>query len=469
LLNRLFLIPYPVTHICVIWYSPEDITKVNFSGLSHLPKANNRTTVIPDEWCNPKSGLMGILNAFDKNKATHEDVESTKARFYDVPAEELERFLSQLSIQQRFGLRMMLKGQLPHSDRMNGDWDQPAIQFLPAAESLAIPQLLTDSAAVEKYLRDYHIGLATGDHSNHRDYNGGKALPNSLRGALIREFNGNGLKMPKDLRGSWWNNATAIGADFQGADLSGATLIGVDLSKAELSGCNLSGARLINCKIDGANLIGAIMDCTWIENCTITDSVMNGGVIQDVIVTTSYINNLTLHGTDENPMMIKGLYLSDSVVLDYALMGNCHVQQIEVHGSAVVGQSNDHVPSVELDCCQLSYYADQPPLRGLSKLILPPNGMIVRQIDCDRQVRQMGAIGSSLVLTVVDGNGQSLGDVPVLEHLARVQIGYQSPKANGRQPFTRNPQLPMARQYWPDVVAEDDAARFKQLLQGAGR
>jgi hypothetical protein len=196
---------------------------------------------------------------------------------------------------------------------------------------------------------------------------------------------------------------------------------------------------------------------------------MHGGVIQDVIVTTSYINNLTLHGTDENPMMIKGLYLSDSVVLDYALMGNFHVQQIEVHGSAVVGQSNDHVPSVELDCCPLSYYADQPPLRGLSKLILPPNGMIVRQIGCDRQVQQMGAIGLSLVLTVVDGNGQSLGDVPVLEHLAGVQIGYQSPKANRRQPFTRNPQLPMPRQYWPDVVAEDDAARFKQLLQGAGR
>jgi hypothetical protein len=168
-------------------------------------------------------------------------------------------------------------------------------------------------------------------------------------------------------------------------------------------------------------------------------------------------------------MMIKGLYLSDSVVLDYALMGNCHVQQIEVHGSAVVGQSNGHVPSVELDCCQLSYYADQPPLRGLSKLILPPNGMIVRQIDCDRQVKQMGAIGSSLVLTVVDGNGQSLGDVPVLEHLAGVQIGYQSPNANGQQPFTRNPQLPMPRQHWTDVVAEDDAARFQQLLQPAGR
>jgi len=413
--------------------------------------------------------LLGIRSSLSGNRATRGDVESTKARFYDVPAEELERFLSQLSTPQRFGLRMMLDGKLPHFERMNGDWDQPAIQFVTAAESLEIPQLLTDYAAVKKYLSDHHIGLATGDHSNHRDYNGGKSLPNSLRGALIREFNGNGLKMPKDLRGSWWNNATAIGADFQGADLSGATLIGVDLSKAKLSGCNLSGARLINCKIDGANLSGAIMDCTWIENCTITDSVMHGGVMRDVIVTASYINNLTLHGTDENPMMIRGLYLSDSVVLDYALMGNCHVQQIEVHGSAVVGQSNGHVPPVELDYCPLSYYADQPPLRGLSKLILPPNGMVVRQIDCDRQVPQTGAIGLSLVLTVVDGNGQSLGDVPVLEHLARVQIGYQSPKANGRQPFTRNPQLPMPRQHWTDVVAEDDAARFQQLLQGAGR
>jgi hypothetical protein len=48
-------------------------------------------------------------------------------------------------------------------------------------------------------------------------------------------------------------------------------------------------------------------------------------------------------------MMIAGLHLSDSVVLDYALMGNCHVQQIEVYSSAVVGQSNGHVPPEELD------------------------------------------------------------------------------------------------------------------------
>ncbi|MBU3655624.1 MAG: hypothetical protein FGM23_04615 [Alphaproteobacteria bacterium] len=450
--------------------SAADLTGVNFSDLPDLPQVDEKTTVIPPEWCQPKSGLVGFRNSLKRNKATSADIAETKARFEGVPPEELERFLGQLSTLQRFGLRMMLQqGQLPHTQRMNGRWDQPAVQFVDAAELLDIPKLFTDSAAVEQYLSDHHIGVAEGDHSNHRDYNGGKALPNTFRGAWIRDFNGNGRTMPKDLRGTWWNNATAIGADFQGSDLSDATLIGVDLSKANLSGVNLSGARLVNCNLADANLSGAIMDCTWIENCTITDSVMHGGVIQDVVVTASYINNLTLHGTDENPMMIKGLHLSDSVVLDYALMGNCHVQQIEVYSSAVVGQSNGHVPPEELDYCSLSYYADQPPLRGLSNLILPPNGMVVRQINCDRQVAQTGAIGSSLVLTVVDGNGQPIDDKPLLEHLAGVQIGYQPPKANRQPPLSSNPQLPPPRQHWPDVDAKHAAAPFQAFSQGATR
>ncbi|MFN5174021.1 MAG: pentapeptide repeat-containing protein, partial [Holosporaceae bacterium] len=406
-----------------------------------------------------------------RNKATSTDIAETKARFEGVPPEELERFLNQLSTLQRFGLRMMLQqGKLPHSQRIETGWDQPAFQSVPAAELLDIPKLLTDPAAVEQYLSDHHIGVAEGDHSQHQDRNGGKALPPTFRGALIRDFNGNGRTMPKDLRGTWWNNATAIGADFQGADLSDAILIDVDLSKANLSDVNLSGARLVNCNLAEANLSGAIMDCTWIENCTITDSVMHGGVIQDVVVTASYINNLTLHGTDENPMIIKGVHLSESVVLDCVLGGNCHVQQIEVYSSAVVGQSNGHVPPEELDYCSLSYYADQPPLRGLSNLILPPNAMVARQIDCDRQVAQgAGAIGSSLVLTVVDGNGRLLGDVPLLEHLAGVQIGYQSPQANRQPPLSSNPQLPPERQHVSDVDAKHAAAPFQAFSQGATR
>jgi hypothetical protein len=45
---------------------------------------------------------------------------------------------------------MLQQGQLPHTQRMNGRWDQPAVQFVDAAELLDIPKLLTDSAAVEK-------------------------------------------------------------------------------------------------------------------------------------------------------------------------------------------------------------------------------------------------------------------------------------------------------------------------------
>ncbi|MFN9253919.1 MAG: HEAT repeat domain-containing protein, partial [Holosporaceae bacterium] len=88
--------------------SAADLTGVNFSGLPHLPQVDEKTTVIPPEWCKPKL-LMGIGNAFDRNKATSTDIAETKARFEGVPPEELERFLNQLSTLQRFGLRMMLQ------------------------------------------------------------------------------------------------------------------------------------------------------------------------------------------------------------------------------------------------------------------------------------------------------------------------------------------------------------------------
>jgi hypothetical protein len=404
-----------------------------------LPQVDARTRVIPRHWFAPQPLAQRVLGRNSNSNPTPKEISQTRLRFTNIPEAELARFISQLDVQQQRGLQII--------------FGRDAVPRIQTASAVELPEtLLTNSAAVKEYLKTNNIGLATGDHS-------GKTLPNNgaLRGALIEGFNFNESTIPKDLRGARLVDGTARAANLQGVNLSDAVLINVDLSRTDLKGVNLSRATLINCNLDGVDLGGAILDCTWIENCTIANSVMKGGVIRNVIVQNSLVDNLTLHGTDEKPMIIKGLALYDSAALDLAFWGNSVVENIELHGSAAAGQMKGHVRAEEVHASADSYFAEQPPLAERSRLILPPYGTVVSRLGSGAP--QAGT-GSQIVLTVGDAEGKTLGYVPVLEHLAKVELGYQKSTRGSGLALSGNPQYPTARDHWQDMVDGDDLKRF---------
>lgn len=278
------------------------------------------------------------------------------------------------------------------------------------------------------------LPLIKGDHHN-ADLTDQARYP--LRGSFIEGASLVDATMSnQQLQGAVIGNSDLSGINLRGADLTDALLVNVNLTGADLRGIILTGARLVNCNLDGVLLDQVTMVETQMQQCTMANVTIREGVIADLFVCQSDLHNISFSGDQTGKgLIIGGIGLVDSIMINAQFSGNTSVKEIELLGSLAVGSGPGILSTANLIISPESEWRDQMiQIVADSKL-----GDISYELSAERieqhppsRERQPGRnipkgsfLTTFLLQERVSRNGSLMASVPLLEHLATQKIGFQ--------------------------------------------
>jgi uncharacterized protein YjbI with pentapeptide repeats len=389
--------------------------------------------------------LLGIEWGDPRYSPTAEEVAAQKARFKGWSQDDFNDLTSplgpfRLGTLQKSALRRLAKIFFePSPSSLFKPNSQPfakAADFLPP--TVFYPEEVLGSFPALRSMADpANLPLIKGAHPNADFTDKGRF---SLRGGFIEDASLVNANMTgQDLEGAVISNSDLSGANLQRVNLRGATLVNVDLSGADLSGADLTETNFVNCNFEGANLNGVSMINCQIQQCTIKDVTITEGVIEGLILCQSFVHHVSFSGDQEGSgVIVGGIGFYDSIVMDAQFSGNTTVDEIELAGSLFVGSGPGILKAENCIVGQGSEWRDQV-VQTASDAVL---GQVLSQLRLEpsrgdgkgRTPSQApdGSNPASILLTEVFCTRSGLlGEVPVLDHLRGLRIGYQ-----GRAPLT---------------------------------
>jgi uncharacterized protein YjbI with pentapeptide repeats len=281
------------------------------------------------------------------------------------------------------------------------------------------------------------LPVIKGTHSNADLTDQGKF---ALSGGFIEDALLVNAKMTgQNLEGAVISNSDLSGANLQRVNLRGATLVNVDLTGADLRGADLTETKFVNCKLNGVKLDGVRMIDCQMQQCTMENVTITGGVIDGLILCQSFFQNISFSGDPEGSgLIVGGIGLYDSIVMGAQFSRNTTVDEIELSGSLFVGSGPGILKAENCIVGQGSEWRDRVVQTGsdavlgqvLSEFKLEPYRIAGKGQAPNRAPDETNPT-SILVTEVLWTKGGLLGEVPVLDHLLRLEIGYQ-----GRIPLT---------------------------------
>jgi uncharacterized protein YjbI with pentapeptide repeats len=283
------------------------------------------------------------------------------------------------------------------------------------------------------------LPVIKGTHSNADLTDQGKF---ALSGGFIEDALLVNAKMTgQNLEGAVISNSDLSGANLQRVNLRGATLVNVDLTGADLRGADLTETKFVNCKLNGVKLDGVRMIDCQMQQCTMENVTITGGVIDGLILCQSFFQNISFSGDPEGSgLIVGGIGLYDSIVMGAQFSRNTTVDEIELSGSLFVGSGPGILKAENCIVGQGSEWRDRVVQTGsdavlgqvLSEFKLEPYRIAGKGQAPNRAPDETNPT-SILVTEVLWTKGGLLGEVPVLDHLLRLEIGYQ-----GRIPLNLN-------------------------------
>ena len=261
----------------------------------------------------------------------------------------------------------------------------------------------------------------------------------SMRGVLI---DGADLSVGNlsglDLSHAVIANSNLQKVNLRGACLDEAILTNVDLTGADLSKTRLNGTVLVNCHLKGVTLNGVVGDGLRLVQSTLSDTTITDGVLTDLIVEKSVIDHVSFDGNAKG-IIINGLGLYDSMMVNSHFGGNTRVNNIELQGSLMLADGPGILTPDVMDISPTSdYRSHRVHMRPDDILGTVRTEMMIErgQIDFNPQRDSQSwarfipfaksPVSPGLaVFDLVSVETGVLGTVPVVEHLARQKIGCQ--------------------------------------------
>ena len=322
-----------------------DLSEANLSGLGSqffdqhnanvvspladidAPRYDSTTRFLPKSWDKPF------------HRPTPEEKELQKKRFEGWTPEQVEFIARKVGVLQKAALKRL--AQLLREDAKKNlilpsrNQGGSAHEFFPdtvfgGTNEQEIKKAISGHQA---YVDSAGLPLLKGNHDKkdltHHNLRGGFIVGASLINAHMPE---------QDLEGICINNSNLSGINLRNANLTDAILDNVDLTEADLRGVNLTRTRFVNCNLDRVLLDGATMLATQMHQSTLSNVTISEGVIDDLLVSESVLKNLSFAGRlDGKGLLIGGIGLADSLMINAQFSGFTTVNQIELLGSLFVG------------------------------------------------------------------------------------------------------------------------------------
>lgn len=294
------------------------------------------------------------------------------------------------------------------------------------------------------------LPLIKGEHHN-ADFTDQTRYP--LRGGFIEGASLVNANMThQQLQGAVIGNSDLSGIDLHGADLTDALLVNVNLAGADLRGTILRGTRFVNCNLNGVLLDQVTMIETQMQQCTLANVTIREGVIEDLFVCQSDLHNISFSGDPEGKgLIIGGIGLVDSIMINAQFSGNTSVGEIELSGSLAVGSGPGIIDPTKLFISPESEWRDQMiqivPDSELGDISYELSAEPIEQHPSSRE-RRLGKkiakgsfVTSFLLQERVSRNGTLMASVPLLEHLATQKIGFQVSEMSGGEAAQKGQRL----------------------------
>jgi uncharacterized protein YjbI with pentapeptide repeats len=426
----------------------------NHSYISRVIKITFLERMIPQvvdfAVCDQSTRFLDIKWDDPRYIPTNEEVKAQRARFEGWSRDDFNVLTASggpfhLGTLQRAALNRLANIIL----RPSTDPSAKAAEFLPDIV-LNANEVLKSLPTLRGNVELASLPVIKGTHSNADLTDQGKF---ALSGGFIEDALLVNAKMTgQNLEGAVISNSDLSGANLQRVNLRGATLVNVDLTGADLRGADLTETKFVNCKLNGVKLDGVRMIDCQMQQCTMENVTITGGVIDGLILCQSFFQNISFSGDPEGSgLIVGGIGLYDSIVMGAQFSRNTTVDEIELSGSLFVGSGPGILKAENCIVGQGSEWRDRVVQTGSDAVlgqVLSEFKLESYRIDGKGQAPNRAPADTNptsiLVTEVLWTQGGLLGEVPVLDHLLRLEIGYQ-----GRIPLTEkggsNKLLPMTR------------------------
>ena len=295
------------------------------------------------------------------------------------------------------------------------------------------------------YVNSAGLPLLTGNHQN-------KDLTTyDLHGGFIdRASLVNATMAGQNLHGAVISNSDLSGINLRGANLTDALLVNVDLAGADLRSINLTRTRFVNCNLNGVQLERVTMIDTQMQQCTLANITIREGVIEDLLVCKSDIQQIAFSGNpDGNGLVIRGIGLLDSIMINAQFSGFTTVNQIELLGSLFVGSGPGILDDAEIILSPESEWRDRMiqviPDTVLGDISYELSAARVRQTPSRREggsrdhLKHRPSAMNVILEESISWGGQQHGAVSRFDHLR--DIGFQPDEISRKEPTGTTPKL----------------------------